>query len=135
MAFTFQRNDSLIRQFNPRTKLAMTVYLVEHLKNSILDGERRLILLQVCRVFLSYRYGVMFDMDVELSKEIKATTKDLLKALAIPCGMSIKWRSIFTVMLMFPKLYRFYRIHDDPTLLQWETKKKKGEIPYGYISR
>ena len=89
----------------------------------------------MCRFFLSYRYEVMFDMDQELKKDIKAATKELLKALAVPCGMSLKWRSIFTMMLMFPNLYRAYRIHDDPTLLTWEEKKKRGEIPYGYISK
>ena len=74
-------------------------------------------------------------MNRELEKDIAATTKDLLKALSVPCGLSLKWRSVFTVMLMFPGLYRAYRIHDDPTLLDWEKKKKNGEIPYGQIDR
>lgn len=133
--YYYQRDDSLIRQFTPYSRLEVVKYVIDHLRENIPMGDRRLCLLYICKYFLSYRYGVMFDMNQELKKDIKSTAKDLLKAIAVPCGMSLKWRSIFTVMLMLPGLYRFYRIYDDPTLLTWEEKKKRGEIPYGYISR
>lgn len=77
----------------------------------------------------------MFDTDNQLRYEIKSTGKKLIKELRKPCGIPMKWQIAFQLMISLPSLYRSYRIFDDPTLLDWEKKKKNGEMPYGAIYR
>lgn len=84
-----------------------------------------MIYLQAIKLTLSYRYGIMYDRNSrDMKKEADRILKECLKRILRDKNVSCSQKVIHSVMVMFPNVYRLFRIHDDPSLMDWERKKR-----------
>lgn len=71
------------------------------------------------------RYMTSFIKDKEIKKEIKLLINYCLKLEKHIKPFSLKKSICFRIIAYFPRLYRRYRIINDPTMLDWEKKQKE----------
>ena len=83
--------------------------------------------LQVVKSMLSYRYMVRFRPDAgHLRKEANQALRTYLKIVTFS-NVSVIEKIKHWVIYFCPRLYRVYRILNDPTMLKWEREEKELE--------
>lgn len=120
--YYYMRSDSAIHTHMGRGTFNSIGPLLYHL-GKIDDGEkRRRIIMRCYKYVFSARYGEMFTDDYpEVRKQCRGLFKQLSKFLP---ELGLKDRIIMLAFRMSPFLYRVWRIHDDPTLLQHEKQQR-----------
>jgi hypothetical protein len=89
------------------------------------DSVKRVEMIKRCyNNLLSSRYLEMFSTDYKEINEIVDT--EMQKLWPYRKYLSMKDRILYAVLYCFPGLYRAWRIHDDPTLLQYEANQKNN---------
>ena len=121
--YYYMRPDSAIHLHYGRGTFNSIGPLLEHVDNEKDPEKRKRIILRCYKFILSARYGEMFSEDYS---DVLKSCKKLIKRLGeyLP-ELDRRDRLIMRVFCTFPSLYRFWRIHDDPTLLQFERNKKQ----------
>ncbi len=124
--YYYQRPDSAIHSHFGRGTLKAVRALIKAI-GQIQEPDRRKRIISRCYKFvLSARYGEMFTEDYE---EVLKQCKTLLKQLSkYRHELDLKERIVLGMMSRFPNLYRARRIHDDPTLIEFEKRQKEIRI-------
>ena len=121
--YYFMRPDSAIHSHFGRGTFNSIGPLLEHLK-SIDDVDKRKRIIQRCyKYVLSARYGELFTEDY--SDVVKSCKKWFITLAPYLPELDRRDRVIMRLLCAFPTLYRCWRIYDDPTLLQFEKRKKQ----------
>lgn len=121
--YFYMRPDSAIHSHFGGKILNAVDPLLEMLEKIEDTEKRKRIILRCYKFVFSARYGEMFT---ENYSEVCKNCKQILKQLHtyLP-ELESRDRLIMHTFSAFPWLYREWRIHDDPSLLQFE-KDKKG---------
>ena len=92
--------------------------------DTITDPEKRRRIISRCYKYVfSARYGEMYTNNyADVLKKCRELFSQLKKYLP---ELSVKDRMIIRAFSVSPSLYRAWRIHDDPTLLNFEREKKR----------
>ncbi len=122
--YYYMRPDSAIHTHFGRGTFNSIGPLLERLEK-IQDPEKRRRIISRCyKYVLSARYGEMYTNDyADVLKKCRELFSQLKKYLP---ELNVKDRMVMRAFSAFPSLYRAWRIHDDPTLLQFEKNKKRG---------
>ena len=120
--YYYQRKDSAIHMHMGRGVLNATKTLIQHMEQIADPDKRKRIIARCYKNIFSARYGEMFTREyVEVLKQCK----ELLESLSnYRSELDMKDRMVFGMMSRLPWLYRMWRIHDDPTLKEFERVKK-----------
>ena len=123
--YYFQRKDSIVHSTNPESVILISEWVAEHPVKIGNSSWSWMILLQAIKFTLSYRYGTMLRRD----KSAAANANKLLRVLSLKMlrekRIGRREKIIHITMALFPSIYRFFRIKDDPTMKEWESKTKK----------
>ncbi len=120
------RGDSLVNSRSVKEMQALCDYFLQSAEESVRNhdsiGEEIFALESVKRA-LSIRYDLMFDHSHR--KQTRENCKRAQKIL-FSTGKAIRARAkvFFTLFLLFPCLYRLFRVTNDPSLLKWEKGMK-----------
>lgn len=118
------RSDSAVHSHMGRGALNPVGPLLDRLERIDDAEKRRRIILRCYKYVLAARYGEMFTADYA---DVQKRCRQLIRRLAgyLP-ELALRDRCIMRAFCAFPALYRAWRIHDDPSLLQFEKNKKQG---------
>ena len=119
-----QRGDSITHSINMAE--ALLIFSDNYRKilerGMILTKNRTRILCEAMKEFLNFRYTAAFLIEDERKKQTRIISdrkRIYLKSLRIE-NVPLKDRAVYTAFLLFPFLYRIWRISIDPTMLDWE---------------
>lgn len=122
--FYFQRNSSAVHTLKTKEKIPVCEFYLSKgiqetntLRNSVFMSE---FVKQVC----AHRYSARVCNE----KEAYQSCKRLIKQGAsefLKSGISFKMKVVYGAFLLFPWVYRCFRVADDPTLRQWEKFEKE----------
>ena len=126
--YYFTRQDSLV---NTRTwvegKLLFD-YFVPIAEKCVKEHDsigQELYVLESAKTALVYRYDVMFDKEQkESAREVCKRARRLL--LSANRSVPFNKRILHYLFLLFPALYRKFRIANDPSLLKWEKGQREA---------
>ena len=120
--YYYMRPDSAIHTCFEKGILNSIGPLLEQLKWIETPEKRKRIIKRCYKYVLSARYSGMYTQDCS---DVFDRSKQLLKKLNqyLP-ELETKERTLFWVFSTFPSLYRTWRIHDDPSLREYERNKK-----------
>lgn len=123
--YYYMREGSAIHTYTGRHSLVYTRHMIPLIGKEN-DSAKRVEMIKRCyNNLLSSRYLEMFSADCkEINKTVDAEMQRLRPYRRY---LSMKDRLLYAVLCNFPGLYRAWRIHDDPTLLQYEAKQKKRQ--------
>lgn len=125
--YYFQREGSLVRTIPHAEKIKVSKFLAENyslFSNS--EEGAGIILEEILRTLLSYRYLEMFSPQ-------KEDTQKVCKQLYTFCTnrwdgvIGITKRSQYRLLYHIPLLYRLYRITTDPSMMDWEQTERKRQ--------
>lgn len=121
--YYFMRADSAVHLNTGRQSLVFPEHMIPILSRET-DPEKRQDMIKRCyNILFAARYSEMYSKDYKIIKE---KIKNYLSVLSHNLKyLSPKDRMIYYVLSCSPALYRAWRIHDDPTLLEYEKKLKK----------
>ncbi len=118
----FMRPDSAVHSQEGRSRLKTVCFLLEGIAEEKDAAMRRRRVAQAHKIVFSCRYLEMFAPDYAAIRAQCAAYLARLRPLRR--DLALKERVLFGALARCPWLYRLWRIHDDPTLLQWERSKK-----------
>ncbi len=120
--YYYMREDSAVHTNTGRHSLVYTRHMIPLIGKEN-DSVKRVEMIKRCyNNLLSSRYLEMFSTDYKEINEIVDT--EMQKLWPYRKYLSMKDRILYAVLCYFPGLYRAWRIHDDPTLLQYEANQK-----------
>lgn len=118
--FYFQREDSVMHVVHSSDKLALTHHYMQNIE-SLQDGlKKRIYLSESIKQTLAYRYSEMYNPSNEVHEECKRLLRQCRNKLMSETHLPERMKIVFAVFILFPGLYRYWRIMDDPTLIKWE---------------
>ena len=121
--YYFMRPNSAINTMMGRSTLNAIRPLLKELQSIRDSNKRRRIISRCYKYIFSARYGEMFSDDYA---DVQKQCRDSLKQLSeYRSELSKKDQMIMGAFAKSPWLYRRWRIHDDPTLLQFEKNQKR----------
>ena len=121
--YYFMRKDSAIHVNTGRQSLVYTRYMIPLIAKENDPGKRQDMIKRCYNMLFASRYREMFSEDY---KEIKKNTSiEFSKLRKYRKQLSVKDQLLYSILCKSPKLYRAWRIHDDPTLLAYEDEQKK----------
>ena len=121
--YYYMRPDSAIHSHFGRGTFNSIGPLLERLERIDDTSKRKRIIMRCYKYIFAARYGEMYTDDYD---EVLKDSKKLFRRLSpYLLELEMKDRLIMQVFQTMPFLYRAWRIHDDPTLLQFEKNKKQ----------
>lgn len=126
--YYLQRANSIIHASSYDKVSGFIEWFVDNRRNndSLFGGPWSWILLmQAIKLALSFRYGASLYNNKKDVKKAGTMLWSMIPDMIKNRHISAKDKIIHTVMALSPRLYRLYRIYDDPTLKIWE-KNVKG---------
>lgn len=124
--YYFQREGSLVHTVSHAEKIKVSSFLVENFPLFVGRQGKAVVLHEIIRTLLTYRYLEMYCPN-------QAVVKRLCKDLYIFCKESwagilpLRDRIKYCILYHVPALYRLFRILTDPTMLDWERAEKKRQ--------
>lgn len=86
-----------------------------------------LVCLEAVKLTLAYRYLTSFYKDADFRRnESDGLIRLWMRKINRSGQLRPTLKVAHTLMYLFPELYRRYRIMDDPTMKDWETKQRKA---------
>ena len=126
--YYLQRDNSIVHSSSYEKALGFIEWFIENgrTKNSLLIGPWSWILLmQAIKLALSFRYGASLYKNMENVKKANTMLRIMIPDMIKNRYISTKDKYIHTVMALSPRLYRLFRLYDDPTLKIWEKNVKE----------
>lgn len=120
----YQRENSIVHTVSHAGKINVALFFVEHYNEIKNNDKYGVVLHEILRVMLSYRYLLSFSGD---RKTVHGTCKSIYSFCKENWGepFSVKDKMKYTVLYYCPFIYRLFRIVTDPTMLDWERAEKK----------
>lgn len=120
----YQRESSIVHTVSHACKIDVSLFLIEHYSEIKNNDRYGIVLHEVIRVMLSYRYLMLFSGD---RKTVHRTCKSIYDFCKENWNgsFSMKDKMKYTVLYYCPFIYRLFRIVTDPTMLDWECAEKK----------
>ena len=118
----YVRSGSLTNSRNRKESKVAFDYFMPIAENSVRNSNilgQYIYVIETVKCALAFRYDSKFD---KLCKEsAKETCSQALKLL-LSANKTITWKVkfLYSIFLLFPPVYRWFRIINDPTLLKWE---------------
>lgn len=124
--FYFYRPDSASRTADNAQQTALCYYCLRELEQGTAEYQD-VFLSEALKIILAYRYGKLFTPQYTAAKkECAAVYK---RAFSHRSCLTAKEWALYLLLLVFPNLYRAFRISKDKSLLTWEREKKKQYRP------
>ena len=121
-----QREGSIMHEADYEKMADLPEWVVNH-REDVGEGPWSwMILMQAIKNELSCRYAAKLYSDQRLIKRSNRILKRFLLKMVFIRQIGTKEKLAHILMGCFPPLYRYYRIKDDPTLLEWERSIKEG---------
>lgn len=126
MYYYFMRDDSAVHQNTGRQSLVYTKCMLPVIDKET-DPEKRQDMVKRCyNILFSSRYTEMYSKDYkDLRRVIRS---ELAKVRKYHKYLTPKEQLIYHILSISPGIYRAWRIHDDPTLLEYEKTLKKRAL-------
>ena len=121
--YYYQRSDSLVHTVSHEYIKKICDFFIGHPEIINSTNAKKIILNEILKDALSYRYLVMFSSD---KKEVRKLCRRYFDFCTANWGdiFSAKEKIKYYVLFTFPLIYRFYRIITDPTMIAWERMEK-----------
>ena len=126
--YYLQRDDSIVNSTSYLRLKDISDYYLKYLSGKKINQEAWswMLLMQVIKSALSYRYMIRYRPDVQLlTREVNKALRIHLKEMMNYDGPSKIEKTKHWIMYLFPELYRRFRIMDDPSMLEWEKNEKR----------
>lgn len=126
----YQRENSIVHTVSHVGKIDVAHFFVEHYNGIKNNDKYGVVLHEILRVMLSYRYLLSFSGD---RKTVRGTCKSIYSFCKENWGepFSVKDKMKYTILYYCPFIYRLFRIITDPTMLDWERAEKKRQREKG----
>ncbi len=124
--YYFQREGSMVHTVSHAEKIKVSSFLVENFSLFVGRQGKAVVLHEILRTLLTYRYLEMFCPN-------QAFVKQRCKNLYVFCKenwvgiLPLRGRIKYCILYHVPALYRLFRIVTDPTMLEWERVEKKRQ--------
>ena len=124
--YYFMRSDSTIHTNMGRPVLNATEIIVNYLNKIDDAGKRKRIIIRCYKNIFSARYHEMYAGDYTY---IKKRCRKIFRQLALYLPeLNVKDRLLMRILSVSPQLYRAFRILNDPSLIEYEKRKKRAHI-------
>ncbi len=124
--YSFQRPGSLVASSDYKVHIKAAEYYYSHLATGT-GWEKHVFAIEVLKNCFLCRYNVAYDKTgLSFTRNNTTMMRGALEALLSSPYSSLKQKIVYSVMTVFPSVYRLFRIKNDPTLLQWEKSKKRS---------
>lgn len=123
--FYFQREDSIVHTVSHAGKIDVALFFVEQYAAIKGTDKYGIILHEILRNMLAYRYLMSFSgyrKDICVCKSIYDFCKRNWSG-----SFSMKDKMKYTILYYCPFIYRLFRIITDPTMIDWERAEKKRQ--------
>lgn len=122
--FYYERSDSAVHKLSPDEILNMTAGYWKIIRENKVGGDNKdIILVEAIKSFLAWRFLTAYQETDERRRYISVKNNLYIREIK-KSKLLVKWRVIYSLFIYFPFLYRWYRIHDDPTLLKYEKSQQ-----------
>ena len=128
----FQREGSLVHTQSHGAKIRVALYWKEHYDAIGARAGRQIVLHEMLRDLLSYRYLEMFRPGRAERKACCAGLYAFCRARWAEAGLPLREWLRYRLLYRVPAAYRFGRILADPSLLKWERAERgRGRERHG----
>lgn len=126
--FYLQRSNSIVRLANHQKLLDIADWTVNYYKYDQQHEWSWMLLMQATKMALSSRYGAILHEDHEMVSRAEKVLNILLQKIMQNRQITRKDKLAHWIMKLSPRIYRYFRIKDDPTMKIWETtvREQKG---------
>ncbi len=118
--YYFQRSNSIVRTADYKKSMDIADWTVKNYKSDLRYEWSWMLLMQAVKMALSCRYGAILHEDQEMvcrsNKDLKVLVRRIMQNKQIPN----KEKLLHLIMRLSPRIYRCFRIKDDPTMKIWE---------------
>ena len=126
--YYFQRNDSIVHSINYRKIILFSEWVAGNPEKIGNFSWSWMIILQALEYTLSYRYKAIIYKDKLAIRKADKLLSILTIRMFREKNIHIREKVIHTIMILFPIIYRAFRIVNDPTLRDWENSIKMQMI-------
>ena len=123
--YYYDRAGSLSSENKPQKRAVLCQELIKRAVKEIDEDKKQLYLISAIKRSLSNRYDALaignLENVVRLCNDILA---DGLRELKRMKHISNKEKLTYAIFTRFPAVYRFWRVRNDPSLLEWEKRMK-----------
>lgn len=125
--FYFQRESSAVHTLKTKEKVPVCeFYLAKGIQET--DGFRKSIFMsEFVKQICAHRYSAKVCNEKEVYQLCQSLIKRGINEVLMS-GIPFRTKMVYGVFLLFPWAYRWFRIIDDPTLIQWERFEKERNI-------
>lgn len=124
--FYFQREDSIVHTVPHAGKIDVALFFVEQY-TAIKDTDKYgIVLHEILRNMLAYRYLMSFSDDQESIRKTCGSIYTFCKRNWVS-SFPVKEKMKYSILYYCPFVYRLFRIITDPTMLDWERIEKKRQ--------
>ncbi len=122
--YYFQRSNSIVKTSSYSKMISFSEWVADN--HSIQEREEWswMLPMQALKMALSYRYATILHRNTEGTDYANMIMKILLRMINRSRLISLQEKIIHTVMFLFPEIYRYFRIKDDPSMKIWEKSVK-----------
>ncbi len=122
MYYYLQRSGSIVRTSKYHDYIVFPEWVFKNVSYDNGFIWSWMILMQSIKFALSYRYEAALRKDQENFAHVNGILRDFSRNLWKDRHIDSKEKAIHFAMIACPWLYRYFRIKDDPSLLEWEKK-------------
>ncbi len=125
MYFYVQRSGSLMKSSNNYLQIPIGQRMFSLAGTYKLEWQNRFMVRALIKLILNCRYTATVEKDLDTYSSCKKMNKEIIPYIR-KYSFDRKERITYSLFLRFPKIYRLFRIQQDPTLLQWEKQYSKS---------
>lgn len=118
--FYLQRSNSIVRSGSYEKSLDFAEWTVTNYKSDDQCEWSWMLLMQAMKMALSCRYGAILYDDREMIHRVNKVLGILLQRIKQNKQIPKKEKFMHWIMKSSPRMYRYFRIKDDPTMKIWE---------------
>ena len=123
--FYLQRSDSITKTSNYQKLIQLPDWVVNNPDKIAKHDWSWMLELQALKMALSYRYGSILHKKEHETRHANKVIQVALLSVIKDRRVCFSEKMIHVIMVLFPRVYRAFRIKDDPTLLDWEQRVRK----------
>ena len=122
--FYFMRVSSIVHTVSRFEHMPVYQAYLSHITHQSSEHEKRILIEESIKKLLNLRYEAFLDRNASVIRKSNALLRKFLHLLPHAKRISAKKKFQYIILSIFPQVYRQFRIKNDPSLLEWEKKKK-----------
>lgn len=125
--FYFMRQSSIVHSASRIHLLKVCKTYLSHITPQSTNLEKRILMEEAIKKLFTIRYEASLLRNNDAIMKANMLLRKCLSIFLKTKTVSFKKKAQYTLLAVFPELYRQFRIKDDPTLLDWEKQIKAEE--------